>query len=80
MIIICILGNITFGDLLSSLPFQDDIGIITTKGSDIWEAFEYSVRRYSKTVANGEFLQVSGKQTKLLKKILIIFYFRTHTF
>ncbi|KAL4105256.1 hypothetical protein QTP88_020513 [Uroleucon formosanum] len=53
-------GNITFGDLLSSLPFQDDIGTITTKGSDIWEAFEYSVRRYSKTVANGEFLQVSG--------------------
>ncbi|XP_015368350.1 PREDICTED: protein 5NUC-like [Diuraphis noxia] len=53
-------GNITFGDLLSSLPFQDDIGKITTKGSDIWTAFEYSVRRYSKTVANGEFLQVSG--------------------
>lgn len=64
MIVICILGNITFGDLLSSLPFQDDIGKITTKGSDIWSAFEYSVRRYSKTVANGEFLQVSGKQTK----------------
>ncbi|CAI6360022.1 unnamed protein product [Macrosiphum euphorbiae] len=54
------IGNITFGDLLSSLPFQDDIGKITTKGSDIWSAFEYSVRRYSKTVANGEFLQVSG--------------------
>ncbi|XP_027848967.2 protein 5NUC-like [Aphis gossypii] len=53
-------GNITFGDLLSSLPFQDDIGKITTKGSDIWTAFEYSVRRYSTMVANGEFLQVSG--------------------
>ncbi|XP_026815926.1 protein 5NUC-like [Rhopalosiphum maidis] len=53
-------GNVTFGDLLSSMPFQDDVGKITTKGLDIWTAFEYSVRRYSTTVANGEFLQVSG--------------------
>lgn len=53
-------GNITYGDLLSSLPFQNDIGKITTKGSDIWTAFEYSVRRYSTIVPNGEFLQVSG--------------------
>ncbi|XP_025203214.1 protein 5NUC-like [Melanaphis sacchari] len=53
-------GNITFGDLLSSMPFQDDVGKITTTGSDIWTAFEYSVRRYSTTVANGEFLQASG--------------------
>lgn len=53
-------GNITFGDLLSTLPFQNDVGKITTKGSDIWAAFEHSVRRYSTTVAYGEFLQVSG--------------------
>ncbi|XP_008185372.1 protein 5NUC [Acyrthosiphon pisum] len=53
-------GNITLGDLLSTLPFKNDIGKITTTGLDIWTAFEYSVRRYSTTVANGEFLQVSG--------------------
>ncbi|CAH1711678.1 protein 5NUC-like isoform X2 [Aphis gossypii] len=55
-------GNITFGDLLSTLPFQNDVGKITTKGSDIWAAFEHSVQRYSTTVANGEFLQVSVGQ------------------
>ncbi|KAE9545071.1 hypothetical protein AGLY_000614 [Aphis glycines] len=59
-------GNITFGDLLSTLPFQNDVGKITTKGSDIWAAFEHSVQRYSTTVANGEFLQVSGKRIKLI--------------
>ncbi|XP_026814840.1 protein 5NUC-like [Rhopalosiphum maidis] len=53
-------GNITFGDLLSTLPFQNDVGKITTKGSDIWTAFEHSVQRYSTTAGNGEFLQVSG--------------------
>ncbi|KAL4132774.1 hypothetical protein QTP88_009874 [Uroleucon formosanum] len=53
-------GNITFGDLLSTLPFKNDVGKITTKGSDIWTAFEHSVRRYSKTEGYGEFLQVSG--------------------
>lgn len=54
-------GNVTFGDLVSSIPFRNDVGIITTKGSDIRAAFEASVRRYDKTVARGEFLQVSGK-------------------
>uniref|UniRef100_A0A2H8THB7 5'-nucleotidase n=1 Tax=Melanaphis sacchari TaxID=742174 RepID=A0A2H8THB7_9HEMI len=53
-------GNITFGDLLSALPFQNDIGKVTTKGSDIWTAFEHSVKRYSMNLGNGEFLQVSG--------------------
>lgn len=53
-------GNITYGDLLSSLPFQNDVGKLTTKGSDIWTAFEHSVQRYSTTVSYGEFLQVSG--------------------
>ncbi|CAI6346000.1 unnamed protein product [Macrosiphum euphorbiae] len=58
-------GNITFGDLLWTLPFKNDIGKITTTGSDIWTAFEYSVRRYSTTVSNGEFLQVSGLKVVL---------------
>lgn len=53
-------GNITFGDLLSTMPFKNDVGKFTTTGSDIWTAFEHSVRRYSTTVSNGEFLQVSG--------------------
>uniref|UniRef100_A0A2S2NGN6 5'-nucleotidase n=1 Tax=Schizaphis graminum TaxID=13262 RepID=A0A2S2NGN6_SCHGA len=60
MCVVCIEGNITFGDLLSTLPFQNDVGKITTKGSDIWTAFEHSVHRYSTTAENGEFLQVSG--------------------
>jgi len=63
---VCIEGNITFGDLLSTLPFQNDVGKITTKGSDIWTAFEHSVERYSTTMGNGEFLQVSGKRIKLV--------------
>jgi len=62
MSILCVLkGNITFGDLLSTMPFKNDVGKFTTTGSDIWTAFEHSVRRYSTTVSNGEFLQVSGK-------------------
>lgn len=33
---------------------------MTIKGSDIWDAFEFSFRRYSPNIGYGEFLQVSG--------------------
>lgn len=61
MACVFVIGNITFGDLLSSIPFQNDIGKMTTKGSDIWAAFEFSVRRYNGIEPYGEFLQFSGK-------------------
>lgn len=54
-------GNITFDDLLSSMPFKNDVGKVITKGSDILAAFEFSVRRYNGKEPFGEFLQVSGK-------------------
>lgn len=64
------------------MPFQNDVGKITINGSEIWNAFEYSVRRYSTTVGNGEFIQVSGKWLKSMKKkkniaFIFILYFIT---
>lgn len=53
-------GNITLYDLVSALPFQNDIGKITVNGSAIWSALEFGVRRYSTNQLYGEFLQVSG--------------------
>lgn len=35
---------ITYGDLLSLLPFQNDIGKVTVKGLENWKALEFSVR------------------------------------
>lgn len=58
-------GNITFGDLVSTVPFRNDVGKITTNGSGLWQAFEYSVRRYSTVTPYGEFLQVSGNDINI---------------
>uniref|UniRef100_A0A2S2QIH6 5'-nucleotidase n=3 Tax=Sipha flava TaxID=143950 RepID=A0A2S2QIH6_9HEMI len=53
-------GNITYSDLLLATPFNNLVGKITIKGSDIWNAFEFAFRRYSADIGYGEFLQVSG--------------------
>lgn len=55
-----ILGNITYNDLLIAMPFNNRVGKVTIKGSEIWKAFEHSVHRYNPSIGNGEFLQVSG--------------------
>lgn len=51
-------GEVTYGDLLSILPFSNLIYTIHATGSQIKEALEWGVSRLPE--ANGGFLQVSG--------------------
>lgn len=74
------IGVISVGDYLGALPFDNDIGKITTKGSDIWAAFEYSVKRYDGILFQGEFLQVSGEcfDDKFGRSVVVRIVRRSH--
>lgn len=52
-------------DIVTAFPFNNDMGKVTVKGSDIWSMLESSVHRYSQVNGRGEFLQVSGKTKKV---------------
>ena len=45
-------------DVIGVLPFGGTFDLVQMKGSTLFKAFEYSVRRYGGNT--GEFLQVSG--------------------
>lgn len=54
-------GNISKGDVLTTLPFGNTVDVITIKGKYIRQAFEHSVAHYDLVDSSGAFLQVSGK-------------------
>ena len=49
-------GNITTKDIVSASPFGNQIGILTLKGSKLWQILQHSASQYKL----GGFLQVSG--------------------
>ena len=57
-----IAGIITYGDLLTAMPFQNDLQRVLLKGSDLLSALEWSVRSYDKKKRDGRFLQFSGEK------------------
>ncbi|XP_038222525.1 uncharacterized protein LOC119840090 [Zerene cesonia] len=63
------ISNITIGDLLTVMPFDDRVVKVTMNGSDIRKMLEHSVSQYNLIRAPGQFLQVSGMRVEYdLKK------------
>uniref|UniRef100_A0A224YA16 5'-Nucleotidase n=1 Tax=Rhipicephalus zambeziensis TaxID=60191 RepID=A0A224YA16_9ACAR len=54
--------NVTWGDVVSALPYGNSLVTITLTGADIWRMFENSVTKYNtiREMQKGRFLQVSG--------------------
>lgn len=53
-------GTMTLGNVLQVLPFENDIDLITVKGSTLLKALERSVEDYDPAEQKGGFLQMSG--------------------
>ena len=53
-------GEITVGDILAVLPFNNTLVIFELSGADLITALENSVSRVGAAEGNGRFLQVSG--------------------
>ncbi|MBT2581293.1 cell wall-binding repeat-containing protein [Planococcus sp. ISL-109] len=51
-------GPITYGEVLTVLPFGNALAIMDVTGQEIWEALEHSVRLFP--AENGGFLHASG--------------------
>ena len=49
-------GNITYKAVISTLPFNNELGLLHAKGSDLIDIFKASANQYRK----GGFMQVSG--------------------
>lgn len=56
------LGSITLEDVITVLPWGQNIGIVHVNGSVIMEALEWAVHNYEETLTGhvSTFLQVSG--------------------
>uniref|UniRef100_A0A224YBS3 5'-Nucleotidase n=1 Tax=Rhipicephalus zambeziensis TaxID=60191 RepID=A0A224YBS3_9ACAR len=54
--------NVTWGDVVTTLPYGNSLVTVTLSGTDIWNMFENSVTMYNTTreMQKGRFLQVSG--------------------
>lgn len=53
-------GEVTYGDVLTVLPFGNNLAIMELSGAELRETFEHSVKEYPKE--NGGFLHVAGMQ------------------
>nr|XP_002736173.1 PREDICTED: 5'-nucleotidase-like [Saccoglossus kowalevskii] len=53
-------GNITLGDLMNVLPYEDTIDLLELKGADIMDILEYSVHLYDGVSGETGFLQMGG--------------------
>lgn len=53
-------GNFSMSDLLTIMPFGNELTTIYLTGAELKQVLEHSVHRYSYTIRRGEFLQVSG--------------------
>lgn len=56
-------GDITLGDIINVLPFNNEICLVEVSGQDILDALEMGARNYPDE--NGGFLQVSGMSYKI---------------
>ncbi|XP_022118300.2 uncharacterized protein LOC110995442 [Pieris rapae] len=56
------ISDITWGDLLTVMPFDDKVVKVTLHGSDVRIMLEHSVAAYNTIRAPGQFLQISGMQ------------------
>nr|XP_037273825.1 5'-nucleotidase-like [Rhipicephalus microplus] len=54
--------NVTWGDVVTTLPYGNSLVTLTLTGTDLWQMFEHAVTGYntSKDMPKGRFLQVSG--------------------
>ncbi|XP_077553629.1 protein 5NUC-like [Haemaphysalis longicornis] len=59
-------SNITWGDVVTTLPYGNSLVTVTLNGSLLWRMFEHSVFNYTtdKDERRGRFLQVSDSQVK----------------
>lgn len=53
-------GNISRGDVLTTMPFRNNVDLINLQGKYLRQALEHSVQHYDKLNRAGAFLQVSG--------------------
>lgn len=53
-------GKVTTGELITVLPFHNEIDVLTVKGKDIRNQLEVSVSDYDLQNPHGRFLQMSG--------------------
>lgn len=55
-------SNITWGDVVTTLPYGNSLVTVTLNGTLLWQMFEHSVNNYTtnKESRRGRFLQVSG--------------------
>ncbi|WP_432357378.1 5'-nucleotidase C-terminal domain-containing protein [Sporosarcina sp. UB5] len=53
-------GEVTYGDVLTVLPFGNNLAIMELSGAELFETFEHSVKEYPKE--SGGFLHVAGMQ------------------
>lgn len=54
------IGNISRGDVLTTMPFGNNVDLINLQGKYLRQALEHSVERYDRLNRAGAFLQVSG--------------------
>lgn len=57
-------GSIALNDVITVLPWGEEVVVINITGSVLWEALEWSVAMYEDF--SGAFLQVSGKTSLTL--------------
>ena len=53
-------GEVTYGEVISVLPFGNSLAIMELTGAELFETFEHSVKEYPKE--SGGFLHVAGMQ------------------
>lgn len=55
-----LLGKITPGELITVMPFHNEVDVVTVKGKNIRDQLEVSVSDYDLKSPHGRFLQMSG--------------------
>lgn len=53
-------ANVTKGDLLTVMPFDGSMSVVTVDGATVWKMLEHSVAYYNTKRPVGQFLQLSG--------------------
>ena len=56
-----LLGEISYAQLLITMPFGGEIVAVTVSGKTLKDAFENSIRSYDNSALTGRFLQMSGR-------------------
>ncbi|XP_028162109.1 uncharacterized protein LOC114354053 [Ostrinia furnacalis] len=53
-------ANVTKGDLLTVMPFDGSMSVVTVQGETVWKMLEHAVAYYNTKRAVAKFLQLSG--------------------